>query len=41
MAVDYLREGKIAIFTINRPQAMNALDVPTLREFHDALREVN
>jgi E-phenylitaconyl-CoA hydratase len=37
MAVDYMREGKIAIFTINRPQAMNALDVSTLREFHEAL----
>ena len=41
MGVDYTKEGKIATFIINRPLVMNALDVPALTEFHDALIDFN
>jgi len=37
MAIDYNKEGRIAIFTINRPQAMNAIDVQAMQELHDAM----
>jgi E-phenylitaconyl-CoA hydratase len=37
MPVDYNKQGKIAIFTLNRPQVMNALDISTLAEFHSTL----
>jgi E-phenylitaconyl-CoA hydratase len=37
MAVEYSKQGKFAIFTLNRPHVMNALDISTLTEFHDAL----
>lgn len=37
MAVNYEREGRIAIFTINRPEAMNALNVETVRELLEAM----
>ena len=37
MAIDYTKEGKIAIFTINRPEAYNAIDVSTNQELRDAL----
>jgi enoyl-CoA hydratase/carnithine racemase len=37
MGIDYSKEDKLAIFVLNRPQVMNALDVATLREFHEAL----
>ncbi len=37
MAVDYKKEGKIAIFTINRPEAMNALNAEVHRELHHAM----
>lgn len=37
MAIDYQKEGKIAIFTINRPEALNSIDVPTARELHQAM----
>jgi enoyl-CoA hydratase/carnithine racemase len=37
MGVDYSKEGKLAIFVLNRPHVMNALDIPALKEFHDAL----
>jgi enoyl-CoA hydratase/carnithine racemase len=39
MAVDYKKEGRIAIFTINRPEAMNALNVETMAELRDAMTE--
>jgi enoyl-CoA hydratase/carnithine racemase len=39
MAVDYTKEGRVAIFTINRPEAMNALDMETMHQFHRALEE--
>ena len=37
MAIDYQKEGKIAIFTINRPEALNAMNVPAARELHKAM----
>ena len=37
MAIDYEKEGKIAIFTINRPEALNAINVQASRELHEAM----
>ena len=37
MAIDYEKEGKIAIFTINRPQALNAMNMEALQELHEAM----
>ena len=37
MAVDYEKEGRIAIMTINRPEAMNALSADVSREMHEAM----
>ena len=37
MAIDYQKEGKIAIFTLNRPEALNAMNVQTARELHEAM----
>ncbi|MGD9117006.1 MAG: enoyl-CoA hydratase-related protein [Dehalococcoidia bacterium] len=37
MAIDYKKEGRIAIFTINRPEAMNALNVETIGELREAM----
>jgi E-phenylitaconyl-CoA hydratase len=37
MAVNYEKSGKIAIFTINRPEAMNALNLETVGELRDAM----
>ncbi len=37
MVIDYRKEGKLAIFTINRPEAANAINVQAMRELHDAL----
>jgi len=39
MPVDYKKEGRIAIFTINRPEALNAVDVPVFQELHDRMVE--
>ena len=39
MAIDYKKEGRIAILTINRPEALNAINVQALRELHDALTD--
>jgi len=39
MAVNYEKEGRIAIITINRPEAMNALNMETMRELHKAMTE--
>jgi len=35
--VEYNKEGKIAIFTINRPEALGALNVEGMRQLHNAL----
>jgi len=37
MAIDYTKEGKIAIFTINRPKAFNSMSMEALRELQDSL----
>lgn len=37
MVIDYQKEGKIAILTINRPEALNAINVPAARELSQAL----
>lgn len=37
MAVDYQKEGKIAIFTINRPEAFNALSMQVHKELIEAM----
>jgi enoyl-CoA hydratase/carnithine racemase len=39
MAVDYKKEGRIAIFTINRPEAMNALNMETMRELQKVMTD--
>jgi enoyl-CoA hydratase/carnithine racemase len=39
MAIDYTKEGKIAIFTINRPQAMNAMSMEAIRELSQAMAD--
>jgi len=39
MSVDIIKDGKIAVITINRPRAFNSLDVATYREFHERLVE--
>ena len=37
MAVDYKKEGKLAIFTLNRPEALNSINVQAVRELHEAM----
>ena len=37
MAIDYQKEGKIAIFTINRPEALNSINVQAARELREAM----
>ena len=37
MALDYEKEDRIAIFTINRPEAMNALNMQVRLELNEAL----
>lgn len=39
MAVDYEKEGRIAIFTINRPEAMNSLSMQVTQELRDAMMD--
>ena len=40
MSVDIARDGAVAVVTINRPDALNALNVETLTELRDRLREL-
>ena len=40
MNVDVARSGAVAVVTIDRPDALNALDVPTLTELRDRLAEL-
>jgi enoyl-CoA hydratase/carnithine racemase len=35
--IDYKKEGKIAIFTINRPEAFNSINVSANQELHDTM----
>jgi E-phenylitaconyl-CoA hydratase len=37
MAIDYKKEGKIAIFTLNRPEALNSIDPESLEQLSRAL----
>ena len=37
MTVDYVKEGKIAVITINRPQAYNAVDLETWQQLNEAM----
>jgi enoyl-CoA hydratase/carnithine racemase len=37
MAVDYEKEGRVAIFTLNRPEARNALNMEVAQELHQAM----
>ena len=37
MAIDYQKEGKIAIFTINRPEALNSMNMEAVQELHQAM----
>ena len=37
MLIDYKKEGRIAIFTINRPEARNAMNMEALQELHDVM----
>jgi len=37
MDFEYTKEGRIATFTINRPDAMNALNVQIFRDLYDAM----
>ena len=39
MGIDYTKEGRLAVFTINRPQVGNALNMETLRELHKTMIE--
>jgi enoyl-CoA hydratase/carnithine racemase len=39
MELEYKKEGKIAIFTLNRPESLNALSPTLFRELHDALED--
>ena len=37
MGLDYKKEGRVAIFTINRPQKLNAMNMEIVRELHEAM----
>ena len=37
MTVDYIKEGNIAVFTLNRPEALNAVDMESAEELSKAL----
>ena len=39
MAIDYKKEGRIAIFTINRPEAFNMVNMQIFRELHKRMVE--
>ncbi|MFC1860243.1 enoyl-CoA hydratase/isomerase family protein [Chloroflexota bacterium] len=39
MAVDYEKEGRIVIFTINRPEAFNAVNLQVYQELHERMVE--
>jgi enoyl-CoA hydratase/carnithine racemase len=37
LTIDYTKEDRIAIFTINRPEALNAMNMEAVRELHEAI----
>jgi len=37
LTIDYKKEGRIAIFTINRPEARNSIGVADLRRLHEVM----
>ena len=37
MSIKYWKEGKIAIFTINRPEAWNAMTMEAMQDLQDAM----
>lgn len=37
MAIEYVKEGRLAIFTISRPEVANALNMAVIRELHEAM----
>jgi len=37
VAINYAKEGRIAIFTINRPEVLNSINVEAIQELHDAM----
>lgn len=37
--INYEKEGRVAIFTINRPEAMNALNAEGMQQFRDRMLE--
>jgi enoyl-CoA hydratase/carnithine racemase len=39
MVIDYAKEGRIAIFTINRPEAMNAMNMEGARELSETMAD--
>jgi len=41
MAVGYQKEGKIAVITLNRPEALNSFDPDQINEFNQCLYDFN
>lgn len=39
MELEYVKEGRISIFTLNRPEAMNALSPNLFQQLHNALED--
>ncbi len=39
MVIEYKKEGRIATFTINRPEAMNSMNIAGLKELGEALTD--
>jgi enoyl-CoA hydratase/carnithine racemase len=37
MGIDYEKKGKIAVFTINRPEVLNAIDTSSYRQLSEAM----
>ena len=40
MSIDVTRDGAVAIVTVNRPEALNALNLETIQELRSALQAV-
>jgi enoyl-CoA hydratase/carnithine racemase len=37
--IEYTKEGRVAIFTLNRPEKMNVLNLEAMQQFTDVLKE--